>query len=308
MTAVPIRNDSHWHELRSQHVGGSEVAALFGQSNWMTAWRLWQIKAGKVATPGWLNERAEWGKRLEPGIAHGIAEDMRWTIRKAPHYLVHDSVPGMGATLDYEIVDHADGPGIVEIKFVAAYATWKEEWTETRGPAGYELQLQHQLACSPAATWGVLACFIGQTATAVMYERKPNPKVIGEIERRVATFWDSIIAGRAPDPIGTVEEWAAMNELWPAPDRDKVVTIPDERLSETAQLYAYGQAQRRSGEKIEVAEKVKLRSALGDAKLARLPGYYVEQRKAGSGVMIVVREGDTGVAHDPKLTEPVDLT
>lgn len=307
MPATIIESDDHWHDLRRRHVGSSEVAALFGTSQWMTAFRLWHLKAGTTADPRFVNERAEWGKRLEGGIAQGIAEDMRWRLVKSREYWTAEHTPGMGCTIDYDVVDHADGPGIVEIKFVAEYATWKADWSDKRAPADYELQLQHQFACKPAATWGALACFIGQTATLVMYERKPQARVIAEIEQRCAAFWQSIEGGRQPDPSGTIEEWALLNELYPAPEREKVIEIPDERLSEVAQMYAYGQAQRRSGEKIETAEKVKLRAALGDARFARLPGYWVEQRPAGSGVMILVREADTGLAHDPRLTEPVDL-
>lgn len=307
MPVTLLETEAQWHALRARHVGASEVAALFGKSPWLTAFTLWHRKAGRAKDPRWLNERAEWGKRLEAGIAAGLAEDMRWTVVKSREYHSHDGVEGMGCTVDYDIVDHAEGPGIVEIKFVAEYATWKQDWTDKRGPAGYEMQLQHQFACCPGAVWGALVCFIGQTATLVNYPRKPDRRVIGELERRVASFWESVGAGAAPDPSGTAGEWALMNELYPPPDPDKVVNIPDERLSEVAQLYAYGRAQRRSGEAIETANKVILRAALGDARYARLPGYYVEQRPAGSGVMILAHEADTGLAHDPRLTQPVDL-
>ncbi len=307
MTVIPIMGDEHWHSLRAKHIGGSEVGALFDASHWTTMFSLYHRKAGNAPEREFINDRAEWGKRLEPAIAEGVAADMRWNMVRSKEYHSRDDIRGMGATLDYDIIDHSAGPGIAEIKFVAEYRTWKEDWTDARGPVPYELQLQHQLACCPLATWGVLICFIGQTATPVIYERKPQPKVIAEIERRVTNFWTSIDKKEAPDPAGTSEEWAMLRELYPAIERDKVITIADSRLSDVASLYDYGQAQQRGGKQTFDTNKVKLLAALGDADLMIIPGWHVRQRPHGKGRVVTVEERDTGIAHDPMFTTPVEL-
>ena len=46
-----IKSEAHWHELRAKHVGGSEVAALFGRSPYSTPWQMWMEKAGKLDRP-----------------------------------------------------------------------------------------------------------------------------------------------------------------------------------------------------------------------------------------------------------------
>ena len=46
MPEVPITSEAEWRELRARHVGGSEVAALYGCSPYLSHWALWQIKAG----------------------------------------------------------------------------------------------------------------------------------------------------------------------------------------------------------------------------------------------------------------------
>lgn len=305
MTSTPIETDEQWRTLRSKHVGGSEVAALFDKSPFITRFTLWHRKAGTIASDGAGNDRTEWGKRLEPAIAEGVTADMRWSLRKSREYHTRDGVAGMGCTLDYDIVDHVDGPGIVEIKFVAAYSTWATDWSDKRAPVAYELQLQHQLACT-GRPWGAIVCFIGQTATLRIYERKADPKVIAELERRVREFWQSIAANDRPDPVGTAEEWTALRDLYPEIERGKTIRIEDERVSEVAQMYRYGQDQQKAGSAIFDSSKVKLLAALGDADCALVPHYRIRQRPHGKGRVIVVEEAETGVQHRA-LTEAVEL-
>ena len=48
MAIIQVRDQKHWHELHSQHIGGSDVAALFGLSPYSSRWQLWMEKAGKL--------------------------------------------------------------------------------------------------------------------------------------------------------------------------------------------------------------------------------------------------------------------
>lgn len=303
---IDITSDEQWRQLRAKHVGGSEIAALFGCSPYMTAFTLHHRKAGN-ATDNWAgNSRTDWGKRLEPAIAEGVAADMRWQLRKSREYHSHDRVKGLGATVDYDVVDHADGPGIVEIKFVAEYATWKTDWSDARAPAAFELQLQHSMLAAECA-WGAIAVFIGQAAALKIYERKANPKVMGEIERRVEAFWQSIEEGKAPDVTGTPDEWETLREIYPKIDTNKpAITIPDSRVSDVCQQFIYAHAQQYSSERALKEAKTKLLAELGDAPLAYVPGHIIRQRPHGKGRVISVDEADTGVQHTA-LTENVDL-
>lgn len=299
---TPIDSEEHWHSLRAKNVGGSDIASLFDVSPYKTRFTLWHEKAGNVTEDNAGNSRTDWGKRLEPAIAEGVAEEMRWVLRKSRDYHTHDRVKGMGCTNDYDVIDHADGPGICEIKFVAEYATWKNDWSDKRAPAGIEIQLQHQLACTECS-WGVIAVFIGQAAALKIYERKANPKVIGEIERRVEEFWQSIADGKAPDVSGTPDEWEALKSLYPKIEQSKSITIGDSRLSDIAQMWIYAKAQNYSSGKTLDECKVRMLGALGDASMAYLPGFILKQRPHGRGRVVEAIEHDTGVAHTVLTTE-----
>lgn len=296
MTVTPITSDEHWKALRAKHVGGSDIAALFDASPYQTHFTLWAEKAGK-SSRDWGNDRTDWGKRLEAAIAAGVSADMRWNLEKCQNYHHHPKVAGMGCTVDYYVIDHVDGPGIVEIKFVAEYRKFKEEWSDKRAPVMYELQLQHQMACT-GFSWGAICPFIGQTATLLQYERKRDEKVIARIEQRVAEFWQSIKDGKMPEITGTDRDMDVLKDLYPVIERDKVITMPDSRLSDIARMYEFASAQRYSGGKEFDRCKTILFGAMGDADCMLLPGWRVRQRKHGKGKVVEVQEADTGVVHN----------
>src|SRR6185437_11795560 len=67
VTALPINSDAEWRQHRKRHVGGSEVAALFGEHPHLTKFELWHRKAGSLPDPDLSdNERVFWGQTLEP--------------------------------------------------------------------------------------------------------------------------------------------------------------------------------------------------------------------------------------------------
>lgn len=199
-TAIKVSDESHWHALRASTVGGSEVASLFHCSPYMTEYELWHQKKGNMPSPDFKNERIKWGNRLEHAIATGIAEDKDWLVRKVHRYMRHREIYGMGASLDYEILNHPSGMGALEIKNVDRliwYSDW-EQGEQKEAPLHIELQLQHQLAVS-GYKWGAIGCLVGGNESYVII-RERQEKVIAAIENRVKTFWDSLNKNTPPKP------------------------------------------------------------------------------------------------------------
>src|SRR6476661_22352 len=157
---------SEWIDIRRRHIGSSEVAALFGLDERRTLFELWHQKAGNIQEPDVSeNDRVFWGTVLRPAIAQGIAERQRWKIRKTHRYIEHPSVPGMGASLDFEIYGHPRGAAPLEIKNVDWMVA--KDWPEGRPPLRFELQVQHQLACLPSHPWAVLGVLVGGNTSRV---------------------------------------------------------------------------------------------------------------------------------------------
>lgn len=193
---IRIVSDDHWHALRREHIGGSEVAALFGAHAQLTHYELWHQKAGLLPAPDLGgNDRVFWGTVLEPAIAQGVASKTGWNVRKVRSYFSCRPELRLGCSLDYEIVAHDRGPGVLEIK-TADWLVAKEWGGEP--PLSYELQLQSYFR-GTGRGWGAMAVLVGGNDLRIFdYERRP--KTLALVEREVALFWKSIEEKRAPKP------------------------------------------------------------------------------------------------------------
>ena len=191
----------------------------------LSRYALWHVKAGFVPEPEVTGERPAWGLRLEAAIAggaaeiHGLAiEPGAWVRTRGP------SSRGMAATTDFHVEDGAPlghpGPGVMEVKN-ADWLSHRRGWTDAEPPPHVLLQLQHQLACTGMG-WGVVVALIGGNRLAEPYAYARRPRLIAEIERRVADFWASIRAGRAARArrhggrLGRPARPIPVRESWPA--------------------------------------------------------------------------------------------
>lgn len=281
MTVLAIESEAHWHALRARHIGGSEIGALFDRHPYITRFMLWHAKKPADAVPiDAGSARADWGKLLEPAIAEGVSREMRWSLVKRAEYHRHAAVEGMGCTVDYFVVDHESGPGIIECKNVDAWI-WREVWTESRAPLHIELQVQHQLACTGMA-WAAIAALVGGN-TLRIYERKPDPAAIAEIERRVAAFWASIASGQAPDPLGVAAEAPQIAGLSAPPEPEHVADLTgDEAAFEAARMLHWARARESEGRKIAEASRLRLLARIGRAGRVTLPGFDIRRSKSGA--------------------------
>jgi putative phage-type endonuclease len=193
MVAVSVRDQIHWHELRSKHIGASEVAALFDMSPFTTLWQLWMEKSGKLPPEDLSgNKSVQAGTFLESGIANWAAHRWDMKIEKVVDYYTADDCPGMGASLDFQ----TDGGHPVEIKWSARGDGWEYEGdTITCAPDNYVLQVLHQMACT-GAEYGWLIALLRNEPRRMKIPRSED--VISKIKSEVAKFWDSIRAGQEP--------------------------------------------------------------------------------------------------------------
>ena len=193
MGALSVRDQTHWHELRSQHIGASDVAALFDMSPFTTLWQLWMEKSGKLPPEDLSdNKSVQAGTFLESGIANWAAHRWDMKIEKVVDYYTADDCPGMGASLDFQ----TDGGHPVEIKWSAHGDGWEYEGdTITCAPDNYVLQVLHQMACTDAE-YGWLIALIRNEPRRMKVPR--SEEIISKIKSHVAKFWDSVSCGAEP--------------------------------------------------------------------------------------------------------------
>jgi len=200
-TTIEIVSEAQWLAERAKDVTSTEVAALYGLSPYVTEFELWHRKRDGVAVSIEDSERMKWGRRLESAIATGIAEDHGWQARKRNVYGRIDECR-LGASFDFEVVDAARGPGLLEIKNVDRMV-FLDQWHEgadgvIEAPPHIEIQLQTQLEVAGYG-WGCIVPLVGgNEAHTLMRDRDRD--IGDDVRRRTAAFWRSVEAGTPPRP------------------------------------------------------------------------------------------------------------
>lgn len=299
MPAINFNGEAEWLALREEHVGGSEIAALFyiwrpfvgdgdvvrhmfepipdGHhvvgclSPYTTGYRLFMEKSGRVAPDFESNERMEAGKHFEPAIARWAGEKWAWKLRNVRRYLRHDYVPRWGASLDFETYKREP----VEIKNVDT-SVFRSEWIvdgdDLVPPMFINLQLQHEIGVTDAKSGWLVACVGGNKLLRGSVPRhEPSQIKIGDA---VTCFWHGVETKAVPSLYADLDTVAAVrfdgDSNLPAVDLRgdaKADALVEEILSTQGRIDSLSAA-------LGIA-KGRLAEMLGASTRARLSGHRV---------------------------------
>lgn len=194
-------NKDLWKDKRSKNIGGSEIAALFGQCPYKSYYELWHEKAGNIK-PSDISEdeRVLAGQYLEEGILK--LANRKWDLDfYQPHvYYEHATVKGMGCTPD---ALSASNPEIMaQVKNVDSLQfslQWDYEGDIiTKAPLHIQLQVHHELEVANKEM-SYLIVMVG--GNRIMYMPIMRDKELCEvIIHNVSMFWDSIKNKEEPEP------------------------------------------------------------------------------------------------------------
>jgi predicted phage-related endonuclease len=267
--------------FRASVVGGSEVAALFGASPYLTEFELFHRKAGNIATPEFGgNERIEAGIRLEPVIIDWACDKWGYTKRETPRRVANGK--GLGGHPDQLVTCPDRGPGLLEVKT----ADWlvAKKWGE-EPPLHYQLQAMAYMGLT-GSPWADLVILVGGNELR-RFQMEFRPRLYAEIEARVVAFWQAIAAGDAPRPDFT-RDGATLIEVLGEPT-DEVVDLRDDNYAEelAIQFLAFKAAEKTAAQQAEAC-KNELLMKIGSAGRAMLPGHKVgcNQTKGSPGTLI----------------------
>lgn len=251
MGTIQIKDEAHWHEVRSKHIGGSEVAALFGLSKFTTKWQLWMEKAGRIPPEDISGSKViQAGTFLEAGIAAWASHRWSMPITKVTDYYTVDDCPGMGASFDF--ISDLGAP--VEIKWSSSFVDhWEYEGDEIiDAPESYLLQVQHQLACT-GADHGWLIGLIRDEPRRMKIPRSEG--IIASIKDEVAKFWQSIKDGIEPEPDFSLDGEAISRLMEQTPISDFTLGSEHEHLF---QRYIDASADEKAAKAIKDATKAEV--------------------------------------------------
>lgn len=262
--------------FRASVVGASEVAALFDASPYLTKFELHHRKAGNIATPEFdaladdatpENERVYWGVRLEAAIIDAACERYGYEVEARNSRL--DNGKGLGGHPDAIAVCPTRGRGILEIKTV--------DWLVRKGwgdepPLHYLLQSQAYQGLAGVAWGDVIVLVGGNSLERFQYEFRP--KVYTEIEKRVAAFWQSVEAGKAP-PADYSRDLAPIKELYASQGEETIDLVGDNRAAIAAAEYLAGAEIEKEGRARKEAAAAELFDKLREAAFATVDGFTI---------------------------------
>jgi putative phage-type endonuclease len=256
-----------WQAARSRGVGGSDLAAILGQSPYRTALDVYvsKVSGGSVDGGGSRTEGASgdgeteamyWGTALEPVV---LAEFKRRkltnsgaTVVRVP-MLRHRERPWQVANLDGLVVD-ADGVPTAPLEVKTAGLFNGTEWHGEEIPAHALLQLHHYLSVT-GLPFGYLAALIGGQrfeARRVDYDGDLDASIIAA----ETAFWQRV-QDRRPPPLEPGQSAESLvRALYPTATEDAAEL--DGSLSELIEQYRDAHA----AEVVAKARKTAARDAL----------------------------------------------
>lgn len=178
-------HDEQWHELRRTGIGGSDAAAVLGESHWKTPYQVWREKVYGERQPD--NGQFERGRDLEPLIRE-------WYEKETGNKVV---IPCFLRYKDF-ICGNLDGvvnaEKVVEFK-TSLFDDWGDE-----PPIEYVLQCQHYLLLT-GYDEADLVVLILSTWKHKIYHIHADEELQDLMVENYQKFWKHVEDKTPPDPV-----------------------------------------------------------------------------------------------------------
>jgi predicted phage-related endonuclease len=198
-----------WLKLRQGNVTASQVGALVGIHDYVTALELWGAKSGWMTDGGQTAENAVLlrGELLEDDALELVRrQNPDWQIRPniigAGGVYLEDTVHRLGGTPDGFAITGLDGPAVIEIK-TTDWLSFKDRWggkDNPEPPLWIALQAMlnaHLAGCNHAY---VVCMVVGRTLDLHLIRVDVLPELIEKLQRLTVEFWDRVERADPPSP------------------------------------------------------------------------------------------------------------
>jgi len=301
-------NEAAWLAMRQQDLTSTECAALFGCSPYATEYELFHRKTGQLEAEFEVNNRMVWGNRLEAAIAYGIAEDFGLLVEPFKAYVRIPELR-MGSSFDFKIVGLADGfsgdetyrdlfrehgVGIMEVKNVDGLQfkrAWIADGDDMEAPPHIELQVQHQQEVADLE-WTLIAPLVGGN-TPRPFHRLRNREYGEAIKAKIAAFWASVDAGKAPDPDFT-KDGGTIAKLFANDNGQTVDMTGNNRLAELVAEYNAASADEKAAKARKDAAKAETLMLIGEASKVIGSGFTISASTTKPSQGKLITEADVG--------------
>ncbi len=247
-----ILNEQIRHVERRTGLGGSDMGAVLGLSQYRTPYQVWMEKTGR-AEPFNGNLQTRFGTYAEEFVAREYCERTGHRVQRFNTMLRHRSAPVIGhvdrlvvppgakiASYRHQIRTNLG----LEAKTAHALAAsrgdqWGDDGTD-QVPEPYLVQCAVYMALTECEYWD-LACLFGNSDFRV-YHLTRNNDLESMILEEAARWWrDHVVADVPPDPTSEAEA----RQRWAAHQADKAIEL---RVDQVEQLRVYAGLKRQQRE------------------------------------------------------------
>jgi putative phage-type endonuclease len=210
-----IQNTPEWHALRTNGIGGSEVAAIVGLSPWESRFSLYHRKAGTLGEKE-SNAGMSWGTRIEPLLCEVFAEQHpEYAAIEAGTYRHHERTWQL-ANVDRLLMstDGGEALSLLEAKTAHTYSAWQWGRPGTEDvPPYYRCQAMWYLDVLELER-AHLAVLIGGSDYRE-YEIAYDPTEAAWLRNEAEMFWREVVDGTPPPLDGSDATYEAVRDLHP---------------------------------------------------------------------------------------------
>lgn len=265
-----------WLSARTMGIGGSDIAALIGASEYATPFDVFAAKRGAAKDISDKPE-IEWGHRLEDAVAQKTADELGLVARTGGGLWQHPEYEFALVTPDRIATRKRSwkAQGVIECKTAGDDAIW----ANGDAPVGYKAQVQWQL--------GILGLDVGWIGCLVLNPQRDfyvvevrfDPEWFAEMLNVAETFWVKHVLADEP-PMHDLDHPRTtdlLKELYPSVVQPSV-ELPSEAAEWVAEYHEAKAASDAAERRLEAAKnyfRVQLADAgagyIGDRKVVSFP-------------------------------------
>jgi len=182
--------DEQWYANRMKGIGGSEAAAVIGESEYRSPYDIWKIKTGRT-TSNKDNKAMYAGRLLEPVIRDAYT-DLTGDRVIIPGWKQHEKYPFIVGNIDGLVEEKQK---IVEIK--TSRYQWQEKPEYSNVPPDYFFQVQHYLLLYDFEQADLIALFSGQDFK--IYPIEANKEIQSLMIQLYTDFWNKVVNDIRPE-------------------------------------------------------------------------------------------------------------
>ena len=278
-TVTQEDDETQWLKNRTRGIGGSDVGAICGVSNYSSPRTVYLKKTGQYdeAINGFSDaavERMRFGNLLEPIVADEYARRSGKKIAVSPATLVHKKQDWALANIDRFILDENGDPyGILECKTAGEFMN--EDWENGELPLYYIYQLNWYLyVCD--LEFGAFACLVGGNKF-YYYELYRNDDIIKEMVEKADEFWNHYVKNMIEPPLtGTTADEEHVKKTHTEVEKDSEVFFEEDEINDLAKVVSVGKAEIKKLEKIVNEASNRLKDRLKNKEIGYTKDYIVK--------------------------------